>query len=50
MMAEEDMLLLVKFVLFRFIGVMPEDRMLVNAIGDWKREAFSWPEGTDKLG
>ena len=40
MTAEEDLLLLVKFILFRFHGVVPDDKMLLNAINDWKKEAY----------
>lgn len=42
MTADEDLLLLLKFVLFRFMGTVPDDKMLMNAIQDWKKEAFDW--------
>jgi hypothetical protein len=36
-MSDAQALELIKFILFRFVGAMPEDHMLRNAIADWKQ-------------
>lgn len=38
-MTDEQLLSLIQFVLFRFVGAMPDDRMLKNAISDWKHQS-----------
>jgi len=35
--SDEDLLLLVKFILERFHGSLPEEKQLLNAIADWRR-------------
>lgn len=37
-MADEDILLLLHFLFYRFTGVIPDDRMLLNGIADFERE------------
>lgn len=35
---DEDLLAAIRFVFFRFMGYVPDDKMLVNAIRDWHDE------------
>lgn len=39
-MADEDIILFLKFVLDRFSGVVPDEQMLWNALADFKAEKF----------
>lgn len=40
MTANEDLVLLLKFAFFRFTGTVPDEKMLMNCVLDWKKEAF----------
>lgn len=49
MTADEDLLLLLKFAMFRFSGTMPNDNQLMHCIEDWKREAYPNPNRAHNL-
>lgn len=34
---DEDLLLLVQFILDRFMGQLPDEQVIMNAIEDWRR-------------
>ncbi len=40
-MTDTDLLPLIRFILDRFYGQVPEDKMLINAISDWRRSNVS---------
>lgn len=40
MTCDEDLVLLLQFAFNRFSGVVPEEKMLMNCVRDWRQEAF----------
>lgn len=43
MTCDDDLLLLLKFVFFKYAaGNTPTDQQLMYALQDWKKEAFNW--------
>lgn len=38
-MTDEDALSVIRFTLDRFMGDVPEERLLLNAIGDWRKQS-----------
>lgn len=49
MTADEDLLLLAKYILKRFGGLTPTDDELAVAVVDWRKEAYSWPKKNKKV-
>lgn len=37
-MTDEDILLLLHYLFFRFMGSIPDDKLLLNGIADFRRE------------
>ena len=47
-MTDKEALSLIKFIMMRYMGFHPEDRLLLNALDDWRKEQTNGESTMDR--